>query len=128
VKVLGRCRKACRRSLPWIGSPTSAGGDRRLRGRHGGVRRHERAVAHVRAPHAHAVDPNQEMVGLGAANLAAGCSRAFRSAAAPRARRCRSAGREDAATGRGRRVAVALLLLLAPNLLQKLPSSALARS
>jgi len=41
------------------------------------------------------VDPNQEMVGLGVANLAAGSSRAFRSAAARHARpspRPRAAG------------------------------------
>jgi MFS superfamily sulfate permease-like transporter len=74
-----------------------------------------------------AVDPNQEMIGLGAANLAAGCSRDSRSAAVPRARRsAEAAGAKTQLTGVVGALTVALLLVVAPNLLQHLPSSALA--
>jgi hypothetical protein len=50
------------------------------------IRRHERAARALRGEDEHEVDPNQEMIGLGVANLAAACSRASRSAAARRAR------------------------------------------
>jgi high affinity sulfate transporter 1 len=73
------------------------------------------------------VDPNQEMVGLGAANLAAGFFHGFPiSSSSSRTPVAESAGARTQMTGVTGAVAVALLLLLAPNLLRNLPSSALA--
>ena len=73
------------------------------------------------------VDPNQEMVGLGAANLAAGLFQGFPiSSSSSRTPVAEAAGRETQLTGVVGALAVALLLLLAPNLLQNLPTSALA--
>ena len=73
------------------------------------------------------VDPNQEMVGLGAANLAAGLFQGFPiSSSSSRTPVAEAAGARTQLTGVVGAVAVALLLLLAPNLLEKLPSSALA--
>ena len=74
-----------------------------------------------------AVDPNQEMIGLGAANLAAGLFQGFPiSSSSSRTPVAEAAGSKTQLTGVVGAVAVALLLLLAPNLLQHLPSSALA--
>jgi len=73
------------------------------------------------------VDPNQEMIGLGAANLAAGLFRGFPiSSSASRIPIAESAGAKTQLTGVVGAVAVALLLVFAPNLLKDLPSSALA--
>jgi MFS superfamily sulfate permease-like transporter len=73
------------------------------------------------------VDPNQEMVGLGAANLAAGLFQGFPiSSSSSRTPVAEAAGARTQLTGVVGAVAVALLLVLAPNLLEKLPSSALA--
>jgi hypothetical protein len=73
------------------------------------------------------VDPNQEMVGLGAANLAAGLFQGFPiSSSSSRTPVAEAAGAKTQLTGVVGAVAVALLLLLAPNLLSNLPSSALA--
>jgi high affinity sulfate transporter 1 len=73
------------------------------------------------------VDPNQEMVGLGAANLAAGFFQGFPiSASSSRTPVAEAAGGRTQLTGVVAAVAVALLLLLTPNLLQNLPASALA--
>ncbi|SPA56867.1 SulP family inorganic anion transporter [Cupriavidus taiwanensis] len=73
------------------------------------------------------VDPNQEMVGLGAANLAAGFFQGFPiSSSASRTPVAEAAGAKTQLTGVVGALAVALLLLVAPNLLQYLPSSALA--
>ena len=73
------------------------------------------------------VDPNQEMVGLGAANLAAGLFQGFPvSSSSSRTPVAEAAGAKTQLTGVVGAVAVALLLLLAPNLLKDLPSSALA--
>jgi high affinity sulfate transporter 1 len=73
------------------------------------------------------VDPNQEMVGLGAANLAAGFFQGFPiSSSASRTPVAEAAGARTQLTGVVGAIAVALLLLLAPNLLQHLPSAALA--
>ncbi|MEO7386988.1 MAG: sulfate permease [Gammaproteobacteria bacterium] len=73
------------------------------------------------------VDPNQEMVGLGAANLAAGLFQGFPiSSSSSRTPVAESAGSKTQLTGVVGAVAVALLLVFAPNLLGKLPSSALA--
>jgi high affinity sulfate transporter 1 len=73
------------------------------------------------------VDPNQEMIGLGAANLAAGLFQGFPvSSSSSRTPVAEAAGAKTQLTGVVGAIAVALLLLLAPNLLQNLPSSALA--
>jgi high affinity sulfate transporter 1 len=73
------------------------------------------------------VDPNQEMVGLGAANLAAGFFQGFPiSASSSRTPVAEAAGARTQLTGIVGAVAVALLLLVAPNLLQHLPAAALA--
>jgi high affinity sulfate transporter 1 len=73
------------------------------------------------------VDPNQEMVGLGAANLAAGFFQGFPiSSSASRTPVAEAAGARTQLTGIVGAAAVALLLLLAPNLLRDLPAAALA--
>jgi MFS superfamily sulfate permease-like transporter len=73
------------------------------------------------------VDPNQEMVGLGAANLAAGFFQGFPiSSSSSRTPVAEAAGAKTQLTGAVGAVAVALLLVAAPNLLQHLPNSALA--
>ena len=73
------------------------------------------------------VDPNQEMVGLGVANLAAGFFQGFPiSSSSSRTPVAEAAGARTQLTGVVGALAVALLLLVAPNLLQHLPSSALA--
>ncbi|WP_223466544.1 SulP family inorganic anion transporter [Pseudomonas sp. GL-RE-26] len=73
------------------------------------------------------VNPNQEMVGLGIANLAAGFFQGFPiSSSSSRTPVAEAAGAKTQLTGVVGALAVALLLLVAPNLLQHLPSSALA--
>jgi len=73
------------------------------------------------------VDPNQEMVGLGAANLAAGFFQGFPiSSSSSRTPVAEAAGARTQLTGVIGALSVALLLLVAPNLLQYLPSAALA--
>jgi high affinity sulfate transporter 1 len=73
------------------------------------------------------VDPNQEMVGLGAANLAAGFFQGFPiSSSSSRTPVAEAAGARTQLTGVVGALAVALLLLVAPNLLQHLPTTALA--
>ena len=73
------------------------------------------------------VDPNQEMIGLGAANLAAGFFQGFTiSASSSRTPVVEAAGAKTQLTGVVGAIGVALLLLFAPNLLKDLPSSALA--
>ena len=75
----------------------------------------------------HRVDPNQEMVGLGAANLAAGFFQGFPiSSSSSRTPVAEAAGAKTQLTGVVGAITVALLLLLAPNLLQNLPNAALA--
>ena len=72
------------------------------------------------------VDPNQEMVGLGAANLAAGFFRGFPiSSSSSRTPVAEAAGARTQFTGVVGAVTVALLLL-APNLLRDMPVAALA--
>jgi high affinity sulfate transporter 1 len=74
-----------------------------------------------------AVDPNQEMVGLGAANLAAGFFQGFPiSSSSSRTPVAEAAGARTQLTGVVGALAVALLLLAAPNLLQHLPAATLA--
>jgi high affinity sulfate transporter 1 len=73
------------------------------------------------------VDPNQEMVGLGVANLATGLFQGFPiSSSSSRTPVAEAAGSRTQLTGVFGALGVALLLLLAPNLLKHLPNSALA--
>jgi len=73
------------------------------------------------------VDPNQEMVGLGAANLAAGLFQGFPiSSSSSRTPVAEASGSKTQLTGVVGALSVALLLLVAPNLLKNLPNSALA--
>jgi MFS superfamily sulfate permease-like transporter len=72
------------------------------------------------------VDPNQEMVGLGAANLAAGFFQGFPiSSSSSRTPVAEVSGARTQVTGIVGAVAVGLLLVFAPNLMQHLPTSAL---
>ena len=80
-------------------------------------------AAKLRAP----VDPNQEMVGLGAANLAAGFFQGFPiSSSASRTPVAEAAGAKTQLSAVVGALAIALLLVLGPNLLQHLPHAALA--
>jgi MFS superfamily sulfate permease-like transporter len=73
------------------------------------------------------VDPNQEMVGLGAANLATGVFQGFPiSSSSSRTPVAEAAGSKTQLTGVVGAIAIALLLVLAPNLLRNLPTPALA--
>lgn len=75
----------------------------------------------------HPVDPSQEMVGLGVANLAAGLMQGFPvSSSSSRTPVAEAAGAKTQLTGVVGAAGVALLLIFAPNLLQNLPDSALA--
>jgi len=73
------------------------------------------------------VDPNQEMVGLGAANLAAGLFQGFPiSASASRTPVAEAAGARTQLTGVVGALAVGAMLLMVPGLLRNLPVAALA--
>ena len=73
------------------------------------------------------VDPNQEMVGLGAANLATGFFQGFPiSSSSSRTPVAEAAGARTQLTSVVGALAIAILLLVAPNLLQHLPTAALA--
>ncbi|MBK6600305.1 MAG: sulfate permease [Betaproteobacteria bacterium] len=73
------------------------------------------------------VDPNQEMVGLGVANLAAGFFQGFPiSSSSSRTPVAEAAGSRTQLTGVVGALTVALLLVVAPDLLRNLPTSALA--
>jgi high affinity sulfate transporter 1 len=73
------------------------------------------------------IDPNQELVGLGAANLAAGFFQGFSvSASSSRTPVAEAAGAKTQVSGVVGALAVALLLVAAPQLLKNLPSPALA--
>ena len=73
------------------------------------------------------VDPNQEMVGLGAANLATGFFQGFPiSSSSSRTPVAEAAGARTQLANVVGALAIAFLLLLAPNLLQHLPNAALA--
>ena len=73
------------------------------------------------------VDPNQEMVGLGAANLAAGFFQGFPiSSSSSRTPVAEAAGARTQLTSVVSALIIAFLLLMAPNLLQHLPKTALA--
>jgi MFS superfamily sulfate permease-like transporter len=80
-------------------------------------------AARLRTP----VDPNQEMVGLGAANLAAGLFQGFPiCSSSSRTPVAEAAGAKTQLTSVVGAVAIAVLLLVAPTLLQHLPNTALA--
>jgi MFS superfamily sulfate permease-like transporter len=73
------------------------------------------------------VDPNQELVALGAANVAAGLFQGFSvSSSSSRTPVAESAGAKTQVTGLVGALAIALLLLFFPNLVRHLPDSALA--
>jgi high affinity sulfate transporter 1 len=73
------------------------------------------------------VDPNQELVGLGAANLATGFFQGFPiSSSGSRTPVAEAAGARTQLTSVVGALAIAFLLLVAPNLLQYLPTAALA--
>ncbi len=73
------------------------------------------------------VDPNQEMVGLGAANLATGFFQGFPiSSSGSRTPVAEAAGARTQLTNVVGALAIAFLLLVAPNLMAHLPNAALA--
>jgi high affinity sulfate transporter 1 len=73
------------------------------------------------------VDPNQEMVGLGAANLAAGFFQGFAiSSSSSRTPVAEAAGAKTQMTGVVGALIVALVIVAAPNLFKDLPYAALA--
>jgi high affinity sulfate transporter 1 len=73
------------------------------------------------------VDPNQELVALGAANVAAGLFQGFSvSSSSSRTPVAESAGAKTQLTGLVGAGAIALMLLFFPNLVRNLPNSALA--
>jgi len=73
------------------------------------------------------VDPNQEMIGLGVSNLAAGFFQGFPiSSSSSRTPVAEAAGAKTQLTGVVGALAVAALLVAAPNLMRYLPNSALA--
>src|SRR5262245_53002778 len=80
-------------------------------------------AARLRSP----VDPNQEMTGLGVANLASGFFQGIPiSSSSSRTPVAEAAGARTQLTGVVGALAIAVLLLVAPNLLQHLPQTALA--
>jgi high affinity sulfate transporter 1 len=79
--------------------------------------------ARLRTP----VDPNQELVGLGVANLAAAFFQGFPvSSSSSRTPVAEAAGAKTQLTGVVGAIAIALLLLFAPQLLRYMPNTALA--
>ena len=80
-------------------------------------------AARLRTP----VDPNQEMVGLGIANLAAAFFQGFPiSSSSSRTPVAEAAGARTQLTGVVGAISIAVLLMLAPQLLKNLPHTALA--
>lgn len=73
------------------------------------------------------VDPNQEMIGLGAANLAAGFFQGFPiSSSSSRTPVAAAAGAKTQITGVVGAIAIGVLIVYAPALLKDLPNTALA--
>jgi high affinity sulfate transporter 1 len=73
------------------------------------------------------VDPNREMVGLGVANVASGLFQGIPiSASASRTPVAEAAGAQTQLTGLVGALAIAAMIVAAPNLLQNVPNSALA--
>ena len=117
-------------AIPWITyADISPGSHRRSCRRAGIVRRHQRACRASYAARTRTyVNPNQEMVGLGAANLAAGFFQGFPiSSSSSRTPVAEAAGARTQLTGVVGALSVALLLLVAPDLLQHLPSQCIGR-
>lgn len=80
-------------------------------------------AARLRTP----VDPNQEMTGLGIANLATGFFQGMPiSSSSSRTPVAEAAGARTQVTGVVGAIAIALLLIVAPDLLQSLPQTVLA--
>jgi high affinity sulfate transporter 1 len=80
-------------------------------------------AARLRTP----VNPNQEMIGLGVANLAAGFFQGFPiSSSSSRTPVAEAAGARTQLTGVVGALAIALLLMFAPDLLRHLPNTVLA--
>jgi high affinity sulfate transporter 1 len=80
-------------------------------------------AARLRTP----VDPNQEMLGLGIANVAAGFFQGFPvSSSSSRTPVAEAAGAKTQLTGIVGAISIALLLVFAPALLKDLPNTALA--
>jgi high affinity sulfate transporter 1 len=79
------------------------------------------------AKHRRYVDPNQEMIGLGVANVAAGFFQGFPiSSSASRTPVAEASGSKTQLTGVVGAAAIAVLLLFAPSLLRNLPYATLA--
>jgi high affinity sulfate transporter 1 len=77
--------------------------------------------------HGYTVDPNQEMIALGSANVAAGFFQGFPvSSSSSRTPVAEQAGSRSQLTGVVGAGAIALMLLFAPGLVRNLPNSALA--
>ena len=115
-------------SIPWIGStdlvPVLIGGTAIALVSFADTSVLSRVYAAKTRTH---VDPNQEMVGLGVANLAAGLFQGFPiSSSASRTPVAEAAGAKTQMSGVVGALTVTLLLLVAPNLLKNLPISALA--
>jgi high affinity sulfate transporter 1 len=73
------------------------------------------------------VDPNQELVALGSANVAAGLFQGFSiSSSSSRTPVAEAAGAKTQVTGLVGALAIALMLLFFPNIVRNLPNSALA--
>jgi len=73
------------------------------------------------------VDPNQEMIGLGAANIASGFFQGFSiSSSSSRTPVAESSGSKTQLTGITGAVMIALILVFLPGLLRNLPNTALA--
>ena len=124
LSVLGTSPRACRLCRP-LDRHRRHRADPRRRGRRRGrvVRRYQRAFPRLCRADGEKVDPNQEMVGLGAANLAAGFFQGFPiSSSSSRTPVAEAAGARTQLTGVVGALAVALLILVAPDLLRHLPA------
>ena len=129
VKVLGQLPKGLPSfAVPWVGladlSPVIIGGAAVALVAFADTSVLSRAYATKTQT---VVDPNQEMIGLGAANLAAGFFRGFPiSSSASRTPVAEASGARTQMTGVVGAVAVGLLIVFAPDLMRNLPTGALA--
>jgi MFS superfamily sulfate permease-like transporter len=129
VKVLGSLPEGLPGfSIPWIGlddlGPVLIGGAAVALVSFADTSVLSRAYA---ARLGHPANPNQEMVGLGAANLAAGLFQGFPiSSSSSRTPVAEAAGAKTQVTGVVGALGVAALLVFAPDLLKYLPTPALA--
>ena len=129
VKVLGQLPKGLPSfAVPWVGfadlSPVIIGGAAVALVAFADTSVLSRAYA---AKTQTVVDPNQEMIGLGAANLAAGFFRGFPiSSSSSRTPVAEASGARTQMTGVVGAVAVGLLIVFAPDLMRNLPTGALA--